>query len=449
MRILILSADSGLHQRIEKLDHQAIGEIHHESSIAALKSHLRKVEYEIVILSSDVCDPGEADWSNLIASITARSPQTQIIALVEPEHLKVAQTAINAGGYLYSRLPICDSELKMLIDMAISDRPHYYRKLSKSERRSETAMGPLIGKSRQMRDVYDQIRKIAETDIPVLIMGETGTGKELVANTIHRRSRRKEGPYLPVNLASLPTELAASELFGHEKGSFSGAVKQHRGVFERAVDGTVFLDEIDSIGEKVRVSLLRLIEQQQFFRLGGQASIRSNARLITASNVDLEDMTRENKFRKDLFYRLDGFRITLPPLRDRAEDIQLLAGRMVATYTQRFNKRVDDISEDFIDHLKAHDWPGNVREFKNVLQRSVLVCDGPQLKPIHLPPRLLKRPTQAKRLSFDIGTPLDEIERRMVIKALEATQNNRKEAARLLGISRRAIYNKLNKHDIQ
>jgi DNA-binding NtrC family response regulator len=306
----------------------------------------------------------------------------------------------------------------------------------------------LIGTSPSMRRVYAQIEQAAAADIPVLLLGETGTGKDLVARTIHGRSRRSRAPYLAVNLASLPTEMVASELFGHEKGAFTGAIDRRQGVFERGSDGTVFLDEIDSIDERVRVSLLRLIEDRAFTRLGGSTRISTSARLIAASNSDLEEAVREGSFRKDLFYRLDAFRIVMPPLRERPGDIPLLIGHFLDRYNRELGTDIRRISSDCADILQGYDWPGNVREVKNVIQRAMIVCDDGELNVDHLPPRFLKRRTVGNRVTFAVGTPLHEIERTMVVRALAVSGNNRKKAAELLGISRRAIYNKLNKYDI-
>jgi DNA-binding NtrC family response regulator len=300
-----------------------------------------------------------------------------------------------------------------------------------------------------MQEVYRQIRQASVTDMPILLMGETGTGKDLAAHAIHEQSKRKEGPYVAVNLGALPPELVGSELFGHEKGAFTGAIDRREGKFEQAQNGTVFLDEIATIDEKVQISLLRLIEQRTFQRLGGNKTLRTNARLIAASNQNLPDLAEQGRFRKDLYYRLDVFRIVMPPLRDRGGDVVLLIDEFLKRFNRSFNKNIMGVAPECISLLESYSWPGNVRELKNVVQRAVLVCEGQVLLPEHLPSRFRPGEPVRPRVSFEIGTPLEEVEREMVVRALTAAKNNRKRAADLLGISRRALYNKLQKHNIK
>jgi len=275
----------------------------------------------------------------------------------------------------------------------------------------------------------------------VLLEGETGTGKDLAARHIHATSERRDGPYVPVNLAALPVELVAGELFGHEKGAFTGK-------FEQAQGGTIFLDEIGMIDEKVQVSLLRLVEQRQLHRLGGNRPISTDARPVVASNQRLADLVREGRFRSDLYYRLDVFRIALPPLRERAGDVPLLVDEFIGRYNKAFSRHVLGISPACMGMLESYEWPGNVRELKNVVQRAVLLCPGDVILPEHLPTRFRTGVAVPQRVTFEVGTPLDEVEREMVRRALVATGNNRTQAAELLGISRRALYNKLRKHGI-
>ncbi len=300
-----------------------------------------------------------------------------------------------------------------------------------------------------MYQVFSQIQKAESIEVPVLLLGETGTGKDLAAQTIHRRSPRRSGPYVPVNLSALPTSIIASELFGHERGSFTGAVSQRKGRFEQAQNGTIFLDEIESIDQKTQVSLLRLIENHKLQRLGGKQQININARLMAASNENLEKLVEQKSFREDLYYRLDIFPITLPPLRERRKDIPLLISAFIAKSNQLLKKEVTHLREDCFRALEAHDWPGNVRELKNVLQRAVLLCDGDEITLEHLPAHLRTGSPHSTMVVLEVGTPLKEVERTMIQRTLECTDNNRTEAARLLGISRRALYNRLSKHQIE
>ncbi len=310
-------------------------------------------------------------------------------------------------------------------------------------------IGPFTGCSSKMRQIYNQIRKAASIDISILLQGETGTGKDLAAQTIHCLSDRSEGPFIPVNLGALPSEMVASELFGHEKGSFTGAIAQRKGKFEQAKNGTIFLDEIESIDENVQVSLLRLVEEKNFYRLGGKRRIATNARLTVASNENLEILVRQGAFREDLFYRLNVFPIYLPPLRKRKEDIPILVTEFVARQNRLLNKQITRIALESLRMLETYDWPGNVRELKNAIQRAVLLCDGEELRPEHFPARLQTEPSPLPVISVRVGTPLEEVERALILHTLEVVDNNRTEVAKLLGISRRALYNRLRKHQIE
>jgi DNA-binding NtrC family response regulator len=251
-----------------------------------------------------------------------------------------------------------------------------------------------------------------------------------------------------VHLGALPPELVASELFGHERGAFTGATGRRIGAIENADGGTVFLDEISTLDEKVQVSLLRLIEQREFQRLGGRKAVQVDVRLVAATNEDLRESVAKGAFREDLMYRLDVFNISLPPLRDRGSDITLLIETFIESSNQEFNKKVTGISPDCLARLQEYEWPGNVRELKNVVLRAVLVCAGEVLLPVHLPPRFqrAKRPSQA--MTFDLGTSLEEIEREVILRTLTHLEGNRTRAAEVLGISRRTLYNRMKKHGI-
>ncbi len=382
--------------------------------------------------------------------IAQNSPTTQILFLAEPEDIKVAMSALAAGTYQYAKLPMSDEELRLLIETAIEKRPVYGTNLLLKRGKRDVKFEELVGFSGPMQEIYRQIRQAAATDIPVLILGETGTGKDLVAQAIHQQSDRRAGPYIPVNLGALPSELVGSELFGHEKGAFTGAMGRREGKFEEARDGTVFLDEIATIDQRMQISLLRLIEQKTFTRLGGKQTISTNARLIAASNQDLSNAVDQGTFREDLYFRLDVFRITLPPLRERGGDIVLLVDAFVKHYNGSFEKNILGIAPECIGLLESYHWPGNVRELKNVIQRAALVCEGQVVLPEHLPPRFRSdRGGCPVKVTFEVGTPLAEVEREMIIHTLSIAQNNRTRAAEMLGISRRALYGKLRKHHIK
>ncbi|MBD3289591.1 AAA domain-containing protein [candidate division KSB1 bacterium] len=307
----------------------------------------------------------------------------------------------------------------------------------------------LIGSSYVMQNLYKQILKAAATDVLILLIGESGTGKELAAAAIHRFSKRCKGPYIPINLSALPTTLMASVLFGHEKGAFTGAIAEEKGVFEKGKDGTVFLDEIGSIDTNTQVSLLRMFENQKFRMLGGKREIENNARIIAATNANLEKMIREKSFRRDLYYRLDVFRISMPPLRDKKGDIPALVEHFLKEFNAKFNKDIEKISSECHHIFLEYDWPGNVRELRNVIQRAVVECEDKLITSDNLPSRFRSTHTKKSGIRFQVGTPLKKIEREMIVQTLGAVNNNRTEAAELLGLSRRGFYNKLNKHNLK
>lgn len=413
-----------------------------------MSNALKGNRYDIMLLNSECCSTNGVRFADAISAISKDSPRTRVILLVRPDDIEVAMTGLRAGSYQYAKLPVSDEELKSLVATAYDLNPRNQSEKQSREAKRESGLGKLLGRSSQMHTVFEKIHTAADNDIPVLLTGETGTGKDLVAHTIHGLSERKQSDFIPVNLGALPMELVASELFGHEKGAFTGATDQRRGVFERGSSGTVFLDEIDCIDEKVRVSLLRLIEEKKFRRLGGKNTIDSNARLITATNSDLDRLVEEGKFREDLYYRLDVFRINLPPLRERREDIPLIVDDLLARFNKSLNKRIKSIAPNVLEILQVYDWPGNVRELRNVIQRTMLVCNDGRIEEGHLPGRLRSDEVRKPKVTFPVGTPLDQVERDMILRCLSVTGNNRTRAAELLGISRRALYNKLKTHNI-
>jgi DNA-binding NtrC family response regulator len=448
MELLLISENRETKSQIENLFPDDSISVRWEKNLNKMIPIFKSETPGVLIITSTVWQENDNDCFNMLKTVATKSPATKIILLVDPDHMHIMKTALKAGTYQYARLPLSSDELKLLIETAFDQKPQFAENLLLEECDTERKIGQFIGNSSVMQSVYRQIRQAAVTDIPVLLMGETGTGKDLAAATIHRFSDRKESPYIAVNLGALPSELVASELFGHEKGAFTGAVNRHKGVFEQAGKGTVFLDEIDFVNEKVQVSLLRLIDGKKFNRLGGRHSIQSNAGLIAATNANLEDLLEKGSFREDLFYRLDVLRITMPPLRQRQTDILPLVQEHLARYNSAFKKNISSISPDCLAMLEAYDWPGNIRELKNVIQRAVLLCQGDELLPKHLPVRFRIDDSVSYQVTFDIHTPLARVEKEMVLRALAAAKNNRRKAAEILGISRRAIYNKIKKHNI-
>jgi DNA-binding NtrC family response regulator len=419
-----------------------------ETEIHRVVDRFEESTYDILFVSSNAAHGRLEDAIDLLEVVSSQCPTTQILFAVEPQHIRMAFSALRAGSYQYAKLPIDDEELDLLIQASLAVQPPGKVNRLLREEKQPTSFHDMVGASPPMQEVYRQIRQAAATDVPVLLTGETGTGKDLAAEAIHRLSQRSTGAYVPVHLGALPASLVASELFGHEAGAFTGAEKRYAGSFERAHDGTVFLDEIATMPDTMQVSLLRLLETRRFTRLGGSDEVFADLRVIAASNEDLAEAVRERRFREDLLFRLDVLHMRMPPLRERKSDIPLLVDHFLQRYNREFNKSILGISGECVARLEGHSWPGNVRELKNVIQRAALMCNDDVLKPEHLPRSLQAAPRDPARVSFTLGTSLEEVEREMVLQTLRYCDNNRSRAASMLGICRRALYNKLKRFGI-
>jgi Nif-specific regulatory protein len=300
-----------------------------------------------------------------------------------------------------------------------------------------------------MKEVFGLISQVADSNTTVLIHGETGTGKELVARAIHKNSPRTNGPFIEVNCAAMPDTLIESELFGHEKGAFTGANQKRRGRFEEATGGTIFLDEVGELSPLAQAKLLRVIQERQFQPLGSSNMVKVNVRIITATNRDLDQDVASGKFRSDLYYRLNVFPIYMPPLRDRGGDIILLADYFVEKYSKQFKKSIKRISTPAIDLLLAYHWPGNVRELENSLERAVLLTGSDTIDSVYLPPSLqMKVATPEKKQHGKLISLVNTYERSLIIDAMKDAKGNQSQAARLLGTTKRIIQYKVEKYNI-
>jgi len=306
----------------------------------------------------------------------------------------------------------------------------------------------IIGNSKAMQAVYDLIAQVARGQTTVLLRGESGVGKELVAHAIHYDSDRAEKPFVKVNCAALPETLIETELFGHEKGAFTGAIAQRRGRFELSQGGTIFLDEIGDLSAHTQIRFLRVLQEREFERVGGTETIKTDARIVTATNRNLEAMVEEGQFRQDLYYRLNVFPIHIPPLRDRKADILLLADHFVEKYRKLHHKDIKRISTPAIDMLMAYHWPGNIRELENCIERAVLVSNDDVIHGHHLPPTLQTAEATGTQPTGNLQATLDNIEREMLLDALKSARGNMAKAARALGISERLMGIRVRKHGI-
>ena len=306
----------------------------------------------------------------------------------------------------------------------------------------------ILGKSKPMQELYDLLENVVETDATVLIQGESGTGKELVARAIHFHGPRKEKPFLPVNCSALSENLLESELFGHEKGAFTGAIRTKPGRFERAHGGTLFLDEVADMSPALQVKLLRVLDEQAFERVGGTRRIQVDVRIIAATNKNLRREVEEGRFREDLFYRLNVVPIWLPPLRQRKEDIPLLVDHFIGRLNRRMKRRIHGVSPEAMDLLMSYHWPGNIRELENAVEQAFVLCRGEIIRPEHLPPHLRVPGNEGRTSAAPLKHPLEEAEKKLIQRALEESNQNRMAAARRLHISKATLWRKMKKYGL-
>ena len=354
----------------------------------------------------------------------------------------------------YKNVTSLDRELALLSAVAelIAKAVHILaleeenRRLRRLVNQGRTPSMDIIGHSKGMQEVFGLISHVADSNTNVLIHGETGAGKELIARAIHMNSSRSKGPLIQVNCAAIPDTLIESELFGHEKGAFTGAVRQHRGRFEEAHGGSIFLDEVSELSAAAQAKLLRVLQEKQFQPLGSPRLVRTDARVMAATNRPLEECIAAGQFRKDLYYRLSVFPIYIPPLRERGNDIILLADHFVLKYAKEIGKPVKRISTSVIEAFLTHPWPGNVRELENCIERAVLLAEGDAIEMIHLPPSLQIRTREGdKKDTGRLNTVIEAQERSLIIDALKETQGNQSQAAKLLGTTKRIMQYKIQK----
>jgi DNA-binding NtrC family response regulator len=352
--------------------------------------------------------------------------------------------------WYWMRRPVDESELATILESVIKKAPARKTQSQDSGVGNPLEIEGILANSLVMRSVLRQMMEAAAADIPVLITGETGTGKDLVAAAIHKRSKRKDARFLPVNTGAIASELIASELFGHERGAYTGASDSRSGVFEQAQHGTIFLDEITTMDGKTQVSLLQVLETKTIRRIRGDRDIKVDVRVIAATNENIEEVVKAGRFREDLYYRLDVFRIHLPPLRERHGGVALLTDHFVSRFGELYKKEIRVVAPEAYRLLRRYHWPGNVRELKNVIQRAVLLAKGAELTPDLLPPRIRdpNNPNAAvlqAPFPIQLGMSLAEAETEFIKMTLSSVSGNKVKAATILGISRRALYNKLKR----
>ncbi len=404
-------------------------------------------ERSIDVLLSDVRMPG-MDGIALMQRALVNHPELTCIILTAYGDVDIAVEAMKQGATDFMTKPINLDKLELVLGRVLKAKKiELENEQLKVQLDSKYGLENIIGRSEPMQEVFDTIRQVAASRATVLIQGESGTGKELVAKAIHQLSPRSKGPFVAVHCAALSENLLESELFGHEKGAFTGAMERRIGRFEKADGGSLFLDEISEIDAAVQVKILRALEERQIERVGGDTPVDVDTRLIAATNRDLKEMVANGDFREDLFYRLYVVVITLPPLRERQDDVLLLLSHYLAVFNQENGKQIEGFTPAACDMLSAYGWPGNIRELRNLVERMVVLARGKVLDVKDIPAQV-RDSIGGGEVRVDAELTVDEMEKRMIIQALEKTGGNRTKAAEKLGISRRTLHRKLNQYGV-
>jgi len=406
----------------------------------------RLAQFRPSIIVSDLVMPGRSGL-DLLRELRDQLTDLAFVILTAQGSVETAVAAIKEGAYDYLTKPVDPQRLRILLEKIV-ERQATRREVKGLRRqlREQGRFGRLVGNSASMRRVYRTIEQAAPTGTSVLISGESGTGKELVAQTIHDLSPRAAQPFVGINCAAIPETLLESEIFGHEKGAFTGAFDRRLGCFELAHRGTLFLDEIAEMAPAMQVKLLRVLQERKFRRLGGRDEQAVDVRVLAATNAEPQEALKSGGLREDLFYRLNVFTIELPPLRERLDDVALLVQAFLDEFNARNNKAVKAVDPDALRTLESYAWPGNVRELRNVIERATILAEGEFIERRHLPSGIGAASGAALRtLALAPGTTVEEAERRLILLTLEHAGNNKTRAAEMLGISLKTLHNKLHR----
>ena len=445
-RILVVDDEPSVTGSLELILGAAGLDVSTAASCAEATNILREKQFDLVITDLQLADGYGID---LIKHIKQYAPEVEVILMTAYGSLDVTIEAIKAGAYYYLEKPYTPDRLLALVDRALQ--------LASLKRENETLKRTLagdseafgmIGRDPKICQIFETIRTAAPSDASVLIEGESGTGKELIATAFHTQSQRVSGPFIRINCAAIPQQLIESELFGYRKGAFTGADRDKRGLIEAANQGTLLLDEIAEMPAHLQTKLLRVLQERKLRRLGDEKEIEVNFRLVSATNRDTLALLDEGSLRKDLYFRISTIKIKVPPLRERLDDVPLLAGRFLKRFNEQYGKKIREIHPDAIMRLVRYDWPGNIRELESVIERAVLFCADAELQPDCLPEELQTRMTNS---TFVIPPLLamEEIERQAILQTLERTAGNVKKTAQILRFPRPTFYRKLKKLGIK
>lgn len=393
--------------------------------------------YDVII--SDIILPG-IDGIELLKQVRKVSPDQIFIMMTAYASLETAVTALRSGAYDYIMKPVMHEEIKQVVKNALIQKSLRSENiLLKREIEKTYDFSNIIGENPALKGIMEQVKKVADTKSSILLLGETGTGKELFARAVHNNSSRRDMPFVPINCSAIPESLLESELFGHLKGAFTGAVMSKKGLFEEADGGTIFLDEIGDISISFQVKLLRVVDDQLIRPLGGTKSAKVDVRLITATNTDLEKAVKENAFREDLFYRINTITLKMPPLRERKEDIPLLVKNFVEKYSRQYGKKISEISPEALAVIKNYSWPGNVRELQNVIERAILLAADSTIRIENLP-EMMRDMRSFQHASIEAGLGIEDYTKSFIMRF--QSLYNEQQIADMLGITRKSLWEK-------
>ncbi len=447
-KILVIEDDRGMCELLEIGLGKRGFSVHWSTDPLQTADLLKREEFDVVV--TDLNMP-RLSGIDLTRQIVDSRPDLPVVLITAFGSMESAVAAMRAGAYDFVTKPLEVDALALLLQRAVQHRAlrEEVRRLRSAVAAAESVVG-MVGESEAMRKVAQMLGRVAETDVSALIVGESGTGKELVARAIHKRSIRKDGPFVAVNCSALPEALLESELFGHIRGAFTDAKLPRKGLFQHAQGGTLFLDEIGDLPLSLQPKLLRVLQERAVRPIGADAESPIDVRILAATNVDLEAAVQEKRFREDLFYRLNVVQIELPPLRARGNDVLLLAQHFIERTSARHDKRVEKLTPKAAERLLAYSWPGNVRELQNCIERAVTLTSYDQIGVDDLPEKVRDyRPSQVLVSSDhpDELVSLEEIERRYILRVLDVVGGNKSLAAQILGVDRRTLYRKVEKYE--
>lgn len=450
-KILIIDDEIDICQLLSKFLEKKGYACDYSSSANKGISRLKEEDYQLVLLDFRLPD---MDGNEALQKIKAQKPNIKVIIITGYSDVKTAVECIKLGASEYVTKPIHPEEILHSVKSTLSKSAQSTENKKQTPKRTQKTKTFIAGKSSQSQKIQQLIKLLAPTNMSVIIEGESGTGKEMVANAIHQKSKRADFPFVAIDCGALPKELATSELFGHIKGSFTGAINNKIGHFEAAKGGTLFLDEIGNLTYENQVKLLRVLQERKIKRIGDTKSIDIDVRIIVASNESLEEKVKAGDFREDLYYRLNEFMIELPPLRQRGDDILTFAEHFLTESNRELERNFDGIDEEAQQIINHYSWPGNLREMKNVIKRAVLLGEGKEIHALDFPLEI--RTPSSSEHSFDDFEPITDLktvaeraERKAILKTLEQTNYNKTQAAKVLKVDRKTLYNKMESYEIE